>query len=137
MREQTPALIQLGALGTDVFGYLTVAENNKEIPFAIQRVYWTYRTPTGVKRGMHAHKKLQQVLFAISGKIDIELDNGKGKRVAFALDTPGVGLYVPQMWWRDIFFGENAVLLSLASELYDAADYYRDFEEFAVAAKAL
>ena len=41
---------------TDPRGNLTVAEQWKDVPFAIRRVYWTYDIPAGESRGGHAHK---------------------------------------------------------------------------------
>ena len=52
---------------TDPRGNLTVAEQYKDIPFEIKRVYWTYDVPGGETRGGHAHKKLYQLIVATSG----------------------------------------------------------------------
>jgi hypothetical protein len=34
------------------------------------------------------------------------------------------------IWASEVNFDPGSVCLVLASELYDAADYYRDYEEF-------
>lgn len=34
------------------------------------------------------------------------------------------------MWWKMYDFSPNAVLLVLASELYDESDYIRNYDEF-------
>ena len=34
------------------------------------------------------------------------------------------------MWWEKFDFLEDAVLLVFASELHDASDYIRDYDEF-------
>ena len=64
---------------TDPRGNLTVAEQYKDIPFEIKRVYWTYDVPGGETRGGHAHKKLYQLVVATSGSFIVTLDNGKEK----------------------------------------------------------
>ena len=47
------------------------------------------------------------------------------------LDKPNVGLYLESGMWRTMYdFSEGAVLLVLASELYDESDYIRDYETF-------
>lgn len=125
-----PHIIQLDKIGAPALGYITIAENHKNIPFEIKRVYWTYFTPQDVTRGGHAHKALQQVIFAVSGTITFNTEDQKGNRQTFVLDEPTKGLYLPKLIWRDIQFSHNAVLLCLASEPYSEEDYFRDYEEF-------
>ena len=60
----------------DKRGVLSVIENNKDIPFSIQRVYYIYGSQMKTVRGYHAHKKLQQVLIAVNGSIDVKLHDG-------------------------------------------------------------
>ncbi|MEN4759370.1 FdtA/QdtA family cupin domain-containing protein [Chryseobacterium sp. C39-AII1] len=125
-----PQIITLDKIGSSELGYITIAEAQKNIPFDIQRVYWTYFTPQDVTRGGHAHRNLQQVIFAVSGTITFNTEDKAGNKNNFVLDHPTKGLYIPKLVWRDIQFSHNAVLLCLASELYDENDYFRDFEEF-------
>jgi dTDP-4-dehydrorhamnose 3,5-epimerase-like enzyme len=125
-----PNLMNLSSIGKPELGYITVAEYQKDIPFKIKRVYWTYYTPNQVTRGHHAHKALQQCIFAVSGRIEFELINANGEKSHFVLDSPEKGLYIPPMHWRTIKFSHNAVLLCLASEIYVEGDYIRDFDEF-------
>lgn len=114
---------------TDNRGYLSVVENGIDIPFEIKRIYYLYMVPE-VARGAHAHKELQQLLIATSGSVDVIMDDGRNKKT-FHLDKPWKGLYVPSGLWRDLEnFSGGAVLLCLASEKYDAADYIRDYDEF-------
>lgn len=126
----TPRIIDFPKIGSQDLGYITVAEEQKNTPFEIKRVYWTYYTPQDVIRGGHAHKKLQQIIFAVSGTIEFNTLDLNGKTQNFILDTPSKGLYIPKLIWRDIKFSHSAVLLCLASELYEEDDYFRDFEEF-------
>ena len=42
-------------------GQLVALEEFKDIPFEIKRVYYMYDTSSGVTRGYHAHKKLEQI----------------------------------------------------------------------------
>ncbi|MDN3695197.1 FdtA/QdtA family cupin domain-containing protein [Chryseobacterium tructae] len=126
----TPHIIDFLKIGSPELGYITVAEAQKNVPFSINRVYWTYFTPQDVIRGGHAHKKLQQVIFAVSGTIEFNTQDLEGNEATFILDSPSKGLYIPELIWRDIKFSHNAVLLCLASELYEEDDYFRDFEDF-------
>ena len=58
-------------------GSLSFFEVEKDIPFEIKRIYYIYEVPAEEKRGMHAHKALEQVLWCPYGSIEIVLDNGK------------------------------------------------------------
>jgi hypothetical protein len=125
-----PEYFNLDKIGNSSLGFITVAESLKNVPFEIKRVYWTYYTPQDVMRGGHAHKKLQQIIFAVSGTIEFSTIDLQGNKKNFILNSPSQGLYLPKLIWRDIKFSHSAVLLCLASEHYEEDDYFRDFEEF-------
>lgn len=111
-------------------GQLIALEEMKDIPFEIKRVYYMYDTLKGVRRGFHAHKSLEQILICIHGTCKILLDNGSEK-VEVLLDKPYEGLYISNDIWREMFdFSPDAVLMVLASEYYDEADYIRNYDEF-------
>ena len=114
----------------DELGQLVALEEYKEVPFKIKRVYYMYDMSPGIVRGRHAHKNLQQILICIHGSCKILLDNGNEKKVV-PLEKPYEGLYVANNMWHEMFeFSEGAVLMVLASELYDESDYIRNYEEF-------
>ena len=114
----------------DPRGNLTFIESGKHIPFDIQRVYYLYDVPGGAERGGHAHRELQQIIIAMSGSFDILLDDGYQKK-QFNLNRSYYGLYICPMIWRSIDnFSSGSVCMVLASNLYDEADYYRNYEEF-------
>lgn len=114
----------------DERGMLIALEEFKDIPFRIKRVYYMYDTADGFVRGKHAHKKLEQILVCIAGKCKIRLDDGKEQKVV-PLEKPYEGLYVANYMWREMYdFSPGAVLLVLASELFDENDYIRDYDEF-------
>ncbi|MDQ1351015.1 MAG: hypothetical protein QG657_1317 [Acidobacteriota bacterium] len=73
-------------------GSISVAENFKQVPFAVKRVYYIYNlvNPNAI-RGRHAHKKLEQVLFCISGSCEIGLDDGTNRQ-DITLNTPNTGV---------------------------------------------
>ncbi len=122
-------IVQLPKI-TDQRGNLTVIENNKNIPFEIKRVYYLYDVPGGVERGSHAHKKLEQLIVAISGSFDVIVDDGDRKKT-YHLNRSYYGLYICPMVWREIVnFSSGAVCMSLASDFYDESDYYRNYQDF-------
>ena len=89
-----------------------------------------YDTLPGVRRGFHAHKKLQQILICIHGSCKIHLDNGY-ETEEVVLDKPYRGLFISNNYWREMYdFSPDAVLMVLASDLYNEADYIRNYQEF-------
>ncbi|QIB68165.1 WxcM-like domain-containing protein [Aminipila butyrica] len=111
-------------------GKLTFLEAKRDIPFEIKRIYYVYDVAKGERRGFHAHKELEQYLICIHGGCTILLDDGLEKENVL-LNNPSEGLYVGPGTWREMYgFSEGAVLLVLASEYYDEADYIRDYSQF-------
>lgn len=114
----------------DERGMLIALEAGKEAPFVIKRVYYMYDTLPNVRRGFHAHKNLKQILLCTSGSCKIHLDDGFETK-EITLDKPYQGLYISNNLWREMYdFSEDAVLLVLASELYDESDYIRNYDDF-------
>lgn len=111
-------------------GQLVAIEAMKNIPFEIKRCYFMYDTKQGVRRGYHAHKKLTQILFCVSGSCKIHLDDGKDTAEVL-LDKPYQGLLITSDMWREMYdFTEDAVLMVLADEYYNEEDYIRDYDTF-------
>lgn len=124
------SIVELDKHHSDRKGNLTVVENGETLPFDVKRVYYLYDVPGGESRGSHAHKILEQLIVAASGSFTVTLDDGKSKR-AFFLNRPYQGLYVKPGLWRDLEdFSSGAVCMVLASEIYNADDYIRDYNEF-------
>lgn len=122
---------------TDPRGNLTFIEEERHIPFNIQRIFYLYDIPTAESRGAHAHKRLEQVVICLAGSFDVQLDDATNKRLVH-LNRPWQGLYIPPMIWAaEINFDPGSVCLVLASELYDASDYYRDYEEYVKVKEAM
>ena len=118
-------------------GNITPVTNLENIPFIIKRIYYLYDMPGGESRGAHAHKKLEQLVIALSGSFDITLDDGRNKK-SIHLARPYMGLHMLPGMWRDINnFSSGAICLVLASELYDEKDYIREYSEFMEYKKAL
>ena len=111
-------------------GSLVALEAEKTVPFEIKRVYYIFGTQQGVARGFHAHHNLKQVAVCVTGKCRMILDDGKNREEAW-LDSPIKGMPIDPMVWHEMHdFSEDCVLLVLASEHYDEADYIRDYDAF-------
>lgn len=126
------ALIDLPVI-SDPRGDLTFMEGARHVPFSIKRVYFLYNVPVDAERGGHAHKELEQVVFALSGSFRVKTDDGRAK-AEYWLRNPRRGLYINRLVWREIdSFSQGAVCMVLASHYYDEADYYRNHSEFVAA----
>jgi dTDP-4-dehydrorhamnose 3,5-epimerase-like enzyme len=114
---------------SDPRGNIGVLENGI-VPFDIKRVYYLYDVPSDSERGGHAHKKLYQFLIAISGSFDVHLDDGKTQQV-INLNKPDKGVLIKPGIWRELKnFSGGSVCLVLASEVFDEADYIREYNDF-------
>ncbi len=129
MKSEDVKLIDLPKI-LDERGNLSFFENEKQIPFAIARVYWIYDVPGGETRGGHAYKTLQEVIVALSGSFDVILNDGKEEK-KYTLNRSYFGLYVPKMIWRHMEnFSTNSLAIIIADQPFSAEEYMRDFNQF-------
>ena len=111
-------------------GNITANNELFDIPFKIKRVYYLYDVPGGEERGGHAHRNLFQLLVAASGSFDIILDDARKKSIKH-LNRPYFGLTIVPGIWRELTnFSSGSICLVLASEIYSAKDYIRDYSLF-------
>jgi dTDP-4-dehydrorhamnose 3,5-epimerase-like enzyme len=127
----TPHLLTFSQIGAADIGYVSVSEQvEPPLPFAVQRVFWTYYTPDNILRGRHAHHTTEHVLIAVVGRIIITLEHANGALDIVRLESPHVGLYVPPNVWHTMQYSRGAVQLTLASLPFAEDDYIRDYQDF-------
>lgn len=115
----------------DERGHLVIVEGMQDIPFNIARIFYIYGSEGGVVRGQHANRRSQFVLINVAGSCKVKVKDGRGNEAVFVLNRPHTGIYLSPMLWKDMYdFSPDSVLLCLASEHYDAAEYIRDYEEY-------
>jgi dTDP-4-dehydrorhamnose 3,5-epimerase-like enzyme len=120
----------------DPRGNLSIIEEEKQIPFKIERTYWIYDVPGGQVRGGHAFKEQQELIVALSGSFDVLVDNGINKQT-FSLNRSYYGLYIPAGYWRQMQnFSTNSLALVLSSTNYNEQDYIRDYQDFLKSVKS-
>ena len=123
-------LLDFRVFGDNRGSLISLEERSLSVPFEIKRVYYIYDTTPHVVRGKHAHYNLKQVLICVSGSCDVETFDGE-MRQTFHLDSPARGLLIDGFIWREMKnFSPGCVLMVLASEHYDEADYVRNYEQF-------
>ena len=100
------------------------------LPFEFKRVYYLFDVPSSAYRGGHSHIVQQELLIALSGSFEVVVQDGLVKK-SFILNKPNMGLLIPTGIWRELQnFSSGAVCLVLASDVFDEADYIRDFDAF-------
>lgn len=122
-------LVQLPRI-VDLRGGLSFGEYDKHLPFEPKRYFVIFDVPSMEVRGEHAHRAQHQFLVCLRGSCSVVLDDGTN-RDEVTLDRPDLGLYLPPMVWGIQYkYTQDAILLVLVSDVYDAGDYIRDYDEF-------
>ena len=106
----------------DSRGQLSVIESNL-IPFPPARFFFTAVKGKNRERGGHAHKECWQLLFCISGQVDVCVVSTNGTEI-YGLSQDGRALLIPPgNWSKQVFQDNHSVLGVIASHIYDAGDY--------------
>jgi acetyltransferase-like isoleucine patch superfamily enzyme/dTDP-4-dehydrorhamnose 3,5-epimerase-like enzyme len=119
----------------DMRGSLVAGEIAAQVPFRPKRFFVVHDVPSAEVRGAHAHRQCQQFLVCLNGSVNAIVDDGR-TRAEYVLNRPDIGLYMPPMTWGTQYrYTPNAILLVLASEIYDSGDYIRDYDQFMAAVR--
>ncbi len=125
-----PELLRLRTIPSPDSGSLGVVEAGDQVPFDIKRAFYLFGLPKDARRGDHAHHEQQQFIVCLSGGLRLEAQ-GRSGRLQTTLTGPDVGVYLPPLYWVNLqATDEDTVVLVLASDRYDEADYIRDRFEF-------
>lgn len=113
---------------TDDRGAISVMD--KELPFEVKRVFWLHHIKDGKDRGAHALLDSEEIMIAIHGSFEVDLDDTETK-TSVLLDNPGKGLIIrPGVWFRTHSYKDDGVSLILASDEYARDKYTYDYEEY-------
>lgn len=114
----------------DERGNLVVIEGNQDIPFSIKRVFYMYGSDPDIVRGQHANRRSSFILINVGGTSKVRITDGKEELIV-TLDKPRMGIYIPPMYWKDMYdFSSDSILLVLSDEHYDGSEYIRSYDEF-------
>jgi mannose-6-phosphate isomerase-like protein (cupin superfamily) len=130
MKSKFPHLIEFKKNGHADIGFISIWENNGDVPFKVERVFWTYFTPEDIVRGRHAHYQTEQVLVAVAGRIIVNVEFPDGVIEVYTLDKPNIGLYFPPFCWHTMQYSHSSVQMVLASTPYNEQDYIREYDQF-------
>jgi UDP-2-acetamido-3-amino-2,3-dideoxy-glucuronate N-acetyltransferase len=114
----------------DSRGSLSFAQYRESLPFLPKRYFLVFNVGEGQTRGDHAHRQVHQLLVCVHGACRVLIDDGT-TREEVLLDRPELALYLPPgIWATQKDFSRDAVLMVLASEVYDPEEYIKDYQEF-------
>lgn len=114
----------------DPRGNLSFIEEEKHIPFKIERTYWIYDVPGGQTRGGHAFIEQQEFIVALSGSFDVVLNDGMEQKT-YSLNRSYYGLYLPAGIWRQMEnFSTNSLAIIMSSTVFSENDYIRNYQHF-------
>jgi len=131
IKVQNSGIVKLKFVDDFPDGALVIGQARESVPFDIRRIYYitNLSNPRAV-RGKHAHKKLEQYIFSLSGSFRLHLDDGRNKQ-NLTIDSPYYGIRLgPKLWHTMTKFSRDCVILVLADDYYDENDYIRDYDKF-------
>jgi hypothetical protein len=130
LKVKNSGIVVLSAQKDERKGNLFVAEAARHIPFNIRRVYFTTGMGHEEKRGHHTHHKLNQVIVAARGSFKLHLDDGKNKDEMIMSDPQYGVILGPLLWHHMTDFSDDCLILVFADDIYNEADYIRNYDEF-------
>jgi dTDP-4-dehydrorhamnose 3,5-epimerase-like enzyme len=114
----------------DARGSLSYAQYDETLPFLPRRYFSVFGVGEDQTRGGHAHRTVHQFLICVKGSCLVSLDDGRTRDQVW-LDRPERALYLPpKIWATQQHFSRDGVLVVLASDVYDPAEYIKDYDEF-------
>jgi len=130
LKTKNTYLIEIPIITEVNRGSLCFGEIKKQIPFDVKRFYCILDVPPEQSRGNHAHYKGEQVIFCLKGSVKVKVDDGY-KKDEVVLNKPNVGVFIGNMVWNKLTnFHKDTILLSLRADVYNEADYIRDYKKF-------
>lgn len=99
--------------------------------FNLKRFFFVYGNKKYF-RADHAHKKCNQILVPVSGKIEVQIITKKGIKKRFNLCHKFNNyLVVPKLNWIKLkFIDKNSILLTFCDYEYDKKEYIQSFSKF-------
>ena len=115
---------------SDSRGVLDAIELPKKLNFETKRVYYITQVPANSIRGAHAHKKLRQIFFALSGSFTLTVTDGE-RTDEVHISAHSHGYYLPGGYWRELTaFDPNTICMVLATEHFEESDYIKELSTY-------
>ena len=113
----------------DARGELSILELAGAVPFGVARIFYIRDVPANTVRGVHAHRQCSQFFVCQSGRILVNVRDGKDERDVVM--TAGNAILIqPGLFCRETFLEPASQLLVLCDRKYERADYIESWDEF-------
>lgn len=129
MGQLIPHVIDFPTFENDS-SFLSVGEFDHHLPFAIERIYWSYGSETPSSRGNHYHPNSSRVIICMNGSIEVTIEDLKGDVKLFQLFNPNQGLFIPKNLWITMQLDANAIMLVIASTKFQDGESISDYSKF-------
>ena len=111
-------------------GSLVPISFKNDIPFKVKRVFIIHGKKNS-RRAKHAHYKCSQYLMPISGSIDVDYENNKGKfKKKISFNNRLCLLLKPKNWVNIKFNTNDSKLLVFCDREYEYLDYIEHYKDF-------
>ena len=112
---------------SDARGTLAVVEHGSDVAFGFNRAYWLTGLDPAQPRGFHAHHRTRQFAVCIQGCLRMVMEDPGHPPREVTLFAGGAGLVIEAMVWHEMHdFSTDCILLVLADQVHEEADYIRD-----------
>ena len=99
------------------------------LPFEIQDICWPYDAKNRMEG--YAHKKLSEIIIALSGSVEVIVQDSENNKHAFNLNSPLDALYVPRSLWREMInYSDDACLIHLLDGNLEEKSVIRNFKNY-------
>ena len=122
--------LRVARYGDSKQGILSVFQL-KTLPITVKRIFTVSSNGNKPVRGLHAHKKCNQLIVCVSWKLELICDDGV-KRVGKKLNSKSSAYLIPKGIWAEQIYtkGEMTVIMVLCDRDFEEHDYIRDYDEF-------
>ena len=115
---------------SDKRGSMKVLSYERELPFEVKRVFFTYHHADDSVRGGHANLFSSLALVCLQGSCELHVDDGR-QTYSFLLNDPGEIVIVKPVTWKKLeHYSTDCILLVLSDCLYSSEDIVRDYDLF-------
>jgi quercetin dioxygenase-like cupin family protein len=101
----------------------------KDFGKEFKRVMIFKDVPKDTSRGDHGHRKEKQLLFVLSGKIEVDTESFINRKKIILCENDHIILN-PLTWNRFKFLEKDSSMIVFGSEDYDEDEYIRDYQKF-------
>jgi dTDP-4-dehydrorhamnose 3,5-epimerase-like enzyme len=113
----------------NALGNLVVAEFREFVPFQVVRLFFVHDVPQNTTRGRHAHRRGRQYLICQSGRVLVDVADGRRTR-RIELNAGQAVLIEHGIFASETYVDRDSILLVLCDTPYDEKDYIQTMEEF-------